>query len=312
MDKKKAKLIFMGTPEISAKLLEELILDGFNFVAVVTKVDSPQGRKQVLTAPPVKNVALKYDIPVFQFQKVRLEYQTLLPLSADAIVCLAYGQIIPMELIEAMPLGCLNFHGSLLPKYRGAAPLQRAIMNGEEVSGVTAMEMVKEMDAGVMYAKKEVPISLTDTYTAYRDKFIDAVIPFAKETIPRYLNKELIGVLQDEREVTFAHMIKKEEQHLSLNYDKKTFINMVKGLSEEPGGYLLLGDVKLKIYFASDYSDDIKTKSGTINNCDKNGVILQLKDGEISLDVLQLPGKNKQSAKEFANGHKNLVANQLL
>ena len=309
MDIRKKRLIFMGTPEISARLLEALIIDGYNFVAVVTRVDAPVGRNKVFTPPPVKLIAQKYNIPVFQFVKVRLEYEILLSLHAEAIICLAYGQIIPEELLKSMSIGSLNFHGSLLPKYRGAAPLQRAIMCGENESGVTAMEMVKEMDAGQMYGRLCIPIANDDNFTSYREKFIQALIPFALKIIPKYLCKEIVGEEQDAHLVTFAPPIRREEHRLSLELPKIDFVNHVRGLSDEPGAYLIWSNQNLKIYKAHIISDYVINKVGNINSCDKNGIIIQLKDGEVSLDLLQLPGKKELTCGDFLNGCRNFSNN---
>ena len=307
MNPKSKRILFLGTPEISARLLEALILDGFNIVGVVTKVDAPVGRKQVLTPPPVKTMAEKYGIPVNQFVKVRDGIDVLERYNADAIVCIAYGQIVPEVLLNTMKIGSLNFHGSLLPKYRGAAPLQRAIMCGENVSGVTAMEMVKAMDAGKMYAKLEIPIAHEDTYSSYREKFITAVIPFALNILPQYLSGALTGLEQNEADVTFAPMISKEECHLTCSNGVESFINTIRGLSDEPGAFLNSKKGVLKIFQASRYSSRVIAAIGNINKCDKDGFVLQLNDGEVKLEILQLPGKNRLFWRDFINGNKDFL-----
>lgn len=304
---KNKKILFMGTPKIAAQLLEALIKDGYHIAGVLTRLDAPIGRKQVLTPSPVKVVATRYNIPVYQFKRVRDDYEVLLHQGFEAIVCLAYGQLIPEELLKAMPLGSLNFHGSLLPKYRGAAPLQRAIMAGETTSGVTAMEMVKEMDAGVMYKKLEIPIAPDDNYTTYQTRFIAALIPFAHEILPLYCKGELKGEPQDEAAVSFAPMIKKEEMHLDLTWPKTDFINHMRGMNDEPGTYLLLDAAPLYIYRAVPFSTKVDHRPGTITKADKNGLILQLVDGEIALLEVQLPGKRRLGYVDFINGQKNLM-----
>ena len=311
MNAKRKRILFLGTPEISARLLEAMIQDNYNIVGVVTKVDAPVGRKMVLTATPVKIVAEKHQIPVFQFTKIREGIETLASLKADVIVCLAYGQIVPESLLQLMTIGSLNFHGSLLPKYRGAAPLQRAIMNGERISGVTAMEMVKEMDAGVMYGKLEIPIADTDTFSTYREKFIEQVIPFALDILPKYLKQEIVGEPQNTKEATFANMISKDETHLDICSTADDFVNKVRGLSEEPGGYLDNNGTKLKIFFARKISAIVTTIPGVIIRSDVNGIVMQLADGEVCLDVLQLPGKRKLNYKDFVNGNRDFAGTRL-
>ena len=150
----------MGTPEISAYVLEKLIEDGYRIKALITNPDKPVGRKGILTPPPTKVVAERHGIPVYQPVRLRKDHDWFATLGVDLLLTFAYGQIVPEDMLSIPPKGCLNLHGSLLPAYRGAAPMQRAIENGETVSGVTLMEMVKAMDAGRMYAKKEVPIIL--------------------------------------------------------------------------------------------------------------------------------------------------------
>ena len=158
MEKSALRIVFMGTPSISSLVLKRMIDEGFNIVGVVAQMDKPVGRKKVIMPVPTKVVALEYNIPVFQPEKIRLDYQFLKEIAPDVVVAIAYGQIVPQEVLDIPKYGCLNLHGSLLPKYRGASPIQTALMNNDDVTGVTLMEMTKEMDAGKMFAKKEVKI----------------------------------------------------------------------------------------------------------------------------------------------------------
>ena len=160
------RIVYMGTPRFSAQVLEFLINQGFNIVGVIAQEDKPVGRKKVLEPVPTKVVANKYNIPVFQPHRIRKDYEFVKALKPDLILTLAYGQIIPHELIELPKLGCLNFHGSILPKYRGAAPIQRAILHSDTETGVTLMEMVDEMDAGKFYAVETCKIEDSDTMTS--------------------------------------------------------------------------------------------------------------------------------------------------
>ena len=171
--KKDYRIIYMGTPEMSAKILERLIQDDFNIVALIAQEDKPVGRKGLLEKVPTKVVAEKYNIPVFQPHRIRKEYEFVKDLKPDLILTMAYGQIIPQGLLDIPTLGCLNVHGSLLPKYRGAAPIQRAIINGETKTGVTLMEMIDKMDAGKMFAFEECEISSEDNYTSLCEKIVE-------------------------------------------------------------------------------------------------------------------------------------------
>ena len=168
MDSKQARIVYMGTPEISAAVLESLLKNGYHVVALISNEDKEVGRKHQLENTPTKKVALSYNVPVYQPHRIRLDHEWLKDLNPDLIITFAYGQIVPQEVLDAPKKGCINLHGSLLPKLRGAAPIQRAIMNGEKTTGVTLMQMVAAMDAGLMYDKEEV------TETA----IISAVISF--------------------------------------------------------------------------------------------------------------------------------------
>ena len=298
------RIIYMGTPEMSAKILESLIKDGFNIVALIAQEDKPQGRKAILQKVPTKVVAEKYNIPVYQPHRIRKEYEFVKDLKPDLILTMAYGQIIPQGLLDIPRLGCLNIHGSLLPKYRGAAPIQRAIINGETKTGVTLMEMIDKMDAGKMFAFEECPIETDETYSQLCEKIVDCGIRVIRNNLPAYFDGKLPGVEQDEKEVTFADKILPEDEKLDLSKPVNLFLNWVRGLSEEPGGYIYVNDLKLKIFKAHKYSDNVANKVGTLSVSKK--VILQLSDGEVELDEVQLAGKKKMDAKSFANGSRHL------
>ncbi len=295
------RLIFMGTPSIASRVFEALINDGFNFVALICQEDKAVGRKAILEAPPTKKVALEHNIPVYQPHKIRLDYEFVKDLKPDLILTMAYGQIVPQGLLDIPKFGCLNLHGSLLPKYRGAAPIQRAIIDGEKKTGITLMEMVDKMDAGRMYAKEEIEISDDDNYTSLCLKMSEAAIKVCEDNLLDYLEGKLVGTIQDETLVTIANKIKPEDEKIDLSLDCTDFINYVRGLSEEPGAYLILNDKKLKIYKAHLIKKEAQKEVGKLNV--HKGVFLSLKDGIISLDILQLEGKKKMDGKSFANGN---------
>ena len=311
MNKKDAKIIFMGTPEISSKVLEGLILDGYNIIAVIAQPDRPVGRKKILMPVPTKVVAEKYNIPVYQPVKIRKEYEFVNDLHPDLILTLAYGQIVPQGLLDIPTFGAINLHGSLLPKYRGAAPIQYALLNNDKVTGMTLMRMTKEMDAGEMYAKKEIAIDEEDNSTSLFIKMGDLALELAKESLPLFLEGKLEGIPQDESQVTFAPSIKPEEEKIDLNKTKEQIFGQIRALSETPGAYLYLNELKLKIYKAKIVSDEILGEAGTIVKADKGGLYLQTVNGIIALLDLQKEGKNRMDYKSFINGNQNLVG-QLL
>ena len=301
---KDVRILYMGTPEMSAKVLEALISGGFNIVGVIAQEDQPIGRKAIITEVPTKVVAKANNIPVYQPHKIRLDYEFIKKINPDLILTMAYGQIVPQGLLDIPKMGALNLHGSLLPKYRGAAPIQRAIMNGEKETGVTLMEMVDKMDAGKMFGVSKCEITPDDNYTSLCEKIVNCCVDVCNRLLPRYFNGELIGEEQDETKVTFADKIKPETEKLSLEYGADKFINFVRGMSEEPGGYVLLNGLKLKIYKACKANKPVNGDIGTL--LIEKGVFLKLKDGSIELQELQLAGKKKMDGKSFANGSRHL------
>ena len=311
MDKKKLKVIFMGTPEISAYVLEAMVNDGYNIVALVTQPDRPVGRKGQLEKVPTKVVAEKYRIPVFQPLKIRKDYEFIKELHADVLITLAYGQIIPQGLLDLLPYGCLNLHGSLLPKYRGAAPIQYALINNEKVTGMTLMEMIAAMDAGRMYAKKEVVISEDDNATSLFNKMAVAAKELILEKLPLYIDGKLPGEVQDESLATFCPTIKPKQEKLDLSLTVDQIYGWIRGLSDHPGAYFLLDNQKLKVFKAKVISHNTNHEVGLIIKADKGGLVVQLNGGELSLLELQKEGKKRMDYKSFLNGNQGLLNKKL-
>ena len=311
IDIKDLKLLFMGTPEISAYVFEKMIEAGYHFVGLVAQPDHPVGRKGIIEKVPTKVVAEKYNIPVFQPEKIRLDYSFMEEVKPDLVITLAYGQIVPQGFLDIPKYGCLNLHGSLLPKYRGASPVQSVLISNEKVTGVTLMEMVKAMDAGRMYAKKEIVIDDDDNATSLFNKVKEAAGELVIESLPLYINGELKGVEQDENEVTFCSIIKPEQEKLDLNMTALELVGYIRGLSDEPGAYLYLNGLKLKIYKAKVVDNSVNAEVGTIIKADKNGLYMQAKDGLISLLEIQKEGKKRMNYRSFINGNQNLLGQKL-
>ena len=301
----------MGTPDISAYVFEKMIEDGYRFVGLVAQPDHPVGRKGIIEKVPTKVVAEKYNIPVFQPVKIRDDYSFIDEIKPDLVITLAYGQIVPQGFLDKIPLGCLNLHGSLLPKYRGASPIQTALINNEKVTGVTLMEMVKAMDAGRMYAKKVVEIHEDDNSTSLFNKIKIAASELVLEALPKYINGELKGEEQDESLVSFCSTIKPEQEKLDLSLPAKEIVGWIKGLSDEPGAYLYLNNNKLKIYKAKVVDNTVTDGIGTIVKADKSGLYMQAKDGVISLLEIQKEGKKRMDYRSFINGNQNLLGQKL-
>ena len=308
---KQTRILFMGTPEIASYILEGLIQNGYNIIGVVTQMDKPVGRKGIIEPVPTKKVAIKYNIPVYQPQKIRLDYQFVEEIKPDLIVTCAYGQIVPQGLLDIPRLGSINVHGSLLPKYRGASPIQQSLINNDSVSGVTIMEMIDKMDAGCMYYKKEIPLLEDDNFTSLYDKMKVAGLEALLEMLPDFVEGKIKGEEQNEELVTYCAKISKEEEHLSLEYSLDKFLGYVRGLSYTPGAYLLDDNQVFKILKAKKYSDKVTDEVGKIIKCDKNGLILQLKDGQVSLLEVQKVGKNRMDYKSFVNGNQQFLGKVL-
>ena len=311
MENGSLRLLFMGTPEISAYVFDKMIEAGYRFVGLVAQPDHPVGRKGILEKVPTKVIAEKFGIPVFQPVKIRDDYSFIDEIKPDLVITLAYGQIVPQGFLDKVPMGCLNLHGSLLPKYRGASPVQTSLINGELVTGVTLMEMVKAMDAGRMYAKKEVPIDENDNATSLFNKIKIAAADLVLEALPLYIKGELKGEPQNEDEVTFCSLIKPEQEKLDLSLPAKSIVGWIRGLSDEPGAYLYLNNLKLKIYKAQIVNDLVTHQVGEIVKADKNGLLFQAKDGQIAILELQKEGKKRMDYRSFINGNQNLLGQVL-
>ena len=307
MEKKDLNLIFMGTPQISADVFEAMINDGYHFVGLVCQPDHPVGRKGIIEKCPTKLVAEKYNIPVFQPIKIRDDYSFMNNLKVDLVITLAYGQIVPQGFLDIPRLGCLNLHGSLLPKLRGASPVQTALINNEKVTGVTLMEMVKAMDAGRMYGKKEVIISDDDNSTSLFKKIGEAARDLVLELLPKYINGEIKGEEQNESEVTFCSLIKPEQEKIDLSKDIKDIYGLIRGLSDEPGAYLYLNNQKVKIFKANIANNIVNAEVGTIVEADKRGLLIQLNNGQLAILELQKEGKKRMDYRSFINGNQNLL-----
>jgi methionyl-tRNA formyltransferase len=303
MNKSKSiRIVYLGTPEMSAALLEKLINLGLNIVGVVAQPDKPVGRKRLVLDVPTKVVAKKHGIPVFQPHRIRSDFSFLSETKPDLILCFAYGQIIPSEVINYPRYGCLNYHGSLLPKYRGAAPIQYALMNNDKETGVTLMEMVEKMDAGRMYAKKKFLIEPKDDFSNLANKMVDAAFDLTVESLEKYLNGELVGEEQNEELVTFAPSIKPEEEQVSVLDDIEVIVGKVRALSPSPGTKIRMDEEEIKLFKVEIVSRENLAPLGSVIQANKSGFYIQVNGGILSLLRLQRGGRVILSYKDFLNG----------
>jgi methionyl-tRNA formyltransferase len=290
-----------------------MVKAGFNIVGVITREDKPQGRKMELKASPVGQKAAELGLKVFKPHKLNKEYEFLNDLKPDVLITFAYGQIISETVLAYSKLPPINFHASLLPKYRGAAPIQYALRNGEKETGISLMRMVKEMDAGEVYAVDKIAIDPNDNYSSMCLKLEELALQMALKYLPSYFKGELKGQAQDASQVTFCPSIKKEEEHLILNQSPEAFVNQVRSLADIPGGYLLMPDQSiLKIYKAQVHSTEAAAPIGTVISAKKNEILLQVQGGLVELTALQKPGKRVMSALDFNNGTHNFEKTVLL
>ena len=306
---KKTKLLFMGTPEFAATVLRGIIAhDEYEILAVVTQPDRKVGRKHELKMPPVKTVALEFGLPVFQPEKLAQskELEALLELGADGIVTSAFGQFLPSRLLDAVQFA-VNTHGSLLPKYRGGAPIQYALRNGDEVAGVTLIEMVKKMDAGGMIAKASIPILDEDNAGSLFEKLAIVARDLLLESLPQYLLGNLKPVAQDETKVTFSPNISPEEEKIDWTKSAREIFNHIRSLAPHPVAHTFLNGARFKIEAVeivekNTVSTDNIPKPGEIVEKTKKRLLVATKNGFVSLKVVQPQGKPQMSIESYLNG----------
>ena len=296
------RVVFMGTPTFAVPILEELIKN-YEVVLVVTQPDKEVGRKKILTPSPVKEVAIKNNIEVFQPTKIREDYQKIIDANPDIIITAAYGQIIPKVILDYPKYKCINVHASLLPKYRGGAPIHWAIINGDEYAGVTIMYMAEKMDAGDIISQDKILIGEYNT-TELTGKLSLLGRDLLMKTIPNIVSGNINPIKQDEEKVTFAYNISKEDEKINWHNTCIMVYNQIRGLSQVPGGYALYNDKKVKIYASTYELKDIPGEIGEIVDTNKR-LGIKVKNGVIYPLTIQLEGKNKMSIKDFYNGMPN-------
>ena len=295
------RIVFMGTPEFAANILEGLIKANFNIVGVVTQPDKEVGRKKVLTASAVKQIALKYNLPVLTPTRIRKEYEDVLKLEPELIISSAYGQIIPSELLDYPKYKCINTHGSLLPAYRGGAPIQRAIINGDNVTGITIMYMNEKMDEGDILYQKQLPIDIHDTNTTLFEKLSNLSLQMLLEFLPKLFNGDFNPVAQDSSKATYAYNLDKEIEHIHFDDSTINVYNHIRGLLDNPGCYVLIKDKKYKLEKV-DFELCNNTKANTFIGLENNYIRLDCNDGFIKVLTIKPEGKNSMDAKSFFNG----------
>lgn len=299
------KVIFMGTPDFSVGTLEALIEAGHEVVLAVTQPDKPKGRGGKMQYPPVKETALEHGIPVFQPKKIR-DPQAIAELekySADVMVVIAFGQILPKQVLEMTPYGCINVHASLLPKYRGAAPIQWAVINGEEVSGVTTMQMDEGLDTGDMLLKTELTLDKKETGGSLHDKLAKAGADLCVETLRALENQTAVWEKQGESPTPYASMLDKKLGDIDWNQEAKAIERLIRGLNPWPSAYTDWDGKVMKIWDADVVEEASKEAPGTIVKVEKDGFCVQTGKGFLKVLSLQIPGKKRMDAGAFLRGY---------
>lgn len=299
------KVIFMGTPDFSVGTLKALVEAGHEVVLAVTQPDKPKGRGKEMQFTPVKECAVEYNIPVYQPRRVREPecMEELRKYNADIMVVVAFGQILPKEILEMTPYGCVNVHASLLPKYRGAAPIQWSIIDGEEVTGVTTMQMNEGLDTGDMLLKVEIPIEAKETGGSLHDKLAEAGAKLCVETLKGLEEGTITPIPQGETTTAYAKMLDKQLGNINWNKSAMEIECLIRGLSPWPSAYTNWNDKVMKIWDAACAVSESDATPGTIVKVNKDSFSVQTGNGVLEVRELQIPGKKRMDAGAFLRGY---------
>jgi methionyl-tRNA formyltransferase len=306
------RIIFMGTPEFAKIILETLYKSEHEIIAVMTQPDKPKGRGYAVQASEVKIYAEENKLPVYQPNTLRGDdFENLLrELSPDVIVVAAYGKLLPVNVLEFPKYGCINVHGSILPKYRGAAPIQRAIMNGETVTGVTIMQMAEGLDTGDMFLKEEFAILPDDNFETVHDKMALAGCKALLETLSLVEKGAITPIKQNDAEATHAEKIEKSECAVNFDISAQNVHNMIRGLSPFPLAYGVLNGKKVKFISSKYNKKSYDVQCGTVVALDNGVITIACAEGSVEIDSVLPEGKNRMKSADFINGRKVSVGDR--
>ncbi|WKY46366.1 methionyl-tRNA formyltransferase [Eubacteriaceae bacterium ES3] len=303
---KKFKIIFMGTTDFGAPALEQLIEDGHTILSVFCQPDRPNRRGKKIEFLPIKKLAIEKELKILQPEKINNPdiIEMIKDAKPDFLVVAAYGQKLPEEILSIPLYGALNIHGSLLPKYRGAAPIQRAIINGDNITGITIMQMAKGLDTGNMYIKSETEITAKTTFGELHKILAESGARLLSENLEKIANKTLIAKEQNENEATFAEKIDKEMGHLDWTMPGERLVSLINGLDPHPGAYFYLGDKKVKCFLPVFEKTELSIQPGHVVEADvKSGLSVAVGNGLIRIKEIQYPGKKRMAVKDFLRGN---------
>lgn len=314
MNQKGYNIIFIGTPDFAVPSLNKLIESNYNIITVITQPDKKVGRKQELIYSPIKKVALEHNIPLLQPQKVKEITKEIKKLQPDIIITAAYGQIIPKDILNIPKFGCINIHGSLLPKYRGASPIQYAILKGEKKTGITIMEMDEKMDEGDIITQKDIEIKNTDTSLSLHDKLSILGANLLLETLPKIFDNKVKCSPQNHSKATYTKILKKSDGKIDWNMSADEIDNMVRAFYPWPGTYAELrilnqesGIKRLKIIKAGVYKISNELKPGSVFKAQDENLAIKCNKNALILEKVQLEGKKEMLGKEFLRGYPNIL-----
>lgn len=307
------KIVFMGTPDFAVGALEALIRAGYDITAAVTQPDKAKGRSGKLMPPPVKECAVKHGIPVLQPVKIKTQeaIAELRQYEADIFVVAAFGQILSQEILDMPRFGCLNIHASLLPKYRGASPIQRVIIEGERETGVTIMQMNAGLDTGDMLYRKILPIEAEDTFETLHDKLMVLGGEAITEALPLLEAGELVPEKQDDSLSSYAPLIKKEMGHLDFSADVHVLDHLIRGVTPWPSAYTFYKGKQMKIWRAVPVEMPHQAAFGEVLTVEKDSFSIACADGVLKVLELQLEGKKRMSTHDFLLGVKMQAGERL-
>ena len=301
------KAVFMGTPDFAVPTLQKMIDMGIEVTAVVTQPDKAKGRGKKVIYSPVKECALAHDLPVYQPVRIRKEpefIQTLRDMQPDVIVVVAFGQILPKEILDIPRLGCVNVHASLLPKFRGAAPIQWSIIDGEEVTGVTTMLMDVGLDTGDMLLKAEIPMDPKETGGSLHDKLAAVGGELLEKTLIGLEAGTIVPEKQDDSKAgEYARMLDKELGHIDFNQPAVVIERLIRGLNPWPSAYTYIDGKTLKIWEAEVLDRNYGCEYGEVAEVTRNCLIIQTGIGALSVKSVQLQGKKRMDIAAFLNGY---------
>lgn len=307
------RVVYMGTPDFAVNTLEAMIQAGHQVEAVVTQPDKPKGRGKVIQFTPVKEKALEYQIPVYQPVKVRDEefIEVLEAINPDVIVVVAFGQILSERILNLPKYGCINVHASLLPKLRGSAPIQWAVINGEKESGVTTMYMDKGIDTGDMLLQTCIPLEEKETGGSLHDKLAEAGAALLVETLEKLEQGTVERIKQAEAESTYVKMLNKAMGNMDFSQSAKELDCLIRGLNPWPSAYTFLQGKSLKVYDADVVTDTFQGEPGEVVQVDKNAFTVKCGEGALKILNVQLEGKKRMDTKSFLAGFKVTVGEKL-